>query len=105
MVDVDGRGTLWVGTPMGLARWTGERFEPFTPRGGLPGQNITAMRPSAAGGLWLGTNGGGLVHMLDGRSTVLVPENSPMRTKIMALSEDSTGTLWIGTNDGLFRWK
>jgi signal transduction histidine kinase/ligand-binding sensor domain-containing protein/CheY-like chemotaxis protein len=120
----DARGTLWIGAEQGLGRWSGERFEPFEPEGGLPGKTITLLRKSAAGGLWVTTVGGGLAHVLDGKSVVLAREDAPVIGKlpagqgvpfapqddtgmgeILALHEDASGALWIGTVRGLFRWK
>jgi ligand-binding sensor domain-containing protein/signal transduction histidine kinase/CheY-like chemotaxis protein len=106
LLDVDARGTLWVGTPKGLARWNGERFEPFSPRGGLPGEEIQLLRASAVGGLWVGTNNGGLIHVLDGQTTVVASNEGPLlHTRVLSLYEESPGTLWLGTNDGLLRWR
>ncbi len=101
----DEQGTLWAGTDKGLARWNGERFEPFLPRGELPGSIITSLHGSAAGGIWVGTFGGGLAHLQEGQSVLLVPENGPLSSKVLALYEDTPGALWIGTLEGLYRWK
>ncbi|MBN1205964.1 MAG: histidine kinase, partial [Myxococcaceae bacterium] len=106
LLDVDARGTLWVGTTKGLARWNGERFEPLAPRGGLLGQEVELLRASADGGLWVGMSNGDLVHLLDGKSTVLTSQEHPLlRPRALSLYEDTPGKLWIGTDDGLLRLK
>ncbi|HEX8700290.1 MAG TPA: two-component regulator propeller domain-containing protein [Myxococcaceae bacterium] len=101
----DAQGTLWLGTSEGLVRWNGTRFEPFVPPGGLPGHSITLLRTSGAGGMWIGTESGGLAHLEQGQSTVWVPENGPVQGEVLAIHEDPNGALWIGTTAGLFRWK
>jgi ligand-binding sensor domain-containing protein/signal transduction histidine kinase/CheY-like chemotaxis protein len=101
----DAQGTLWLGSGEGLARWTGARFELFTPPGGLPGKSITVLRASAAGGMWIGTEGGGLAYLAQGQSEVRVPEDSSVQGQVLALHEDPSGALWLGTTGGLFRWK
>ncbi len=101
----DAQGTLWLGTAEGLARWNGTRFELFTPPGGLPGESITLLRASAAGGMWIGTEGGGLAHLIGGQSVVWVPESGSVEGGIFALHEDPSGALWVGTDRALFRWK
>jgi signal transduction histidine kinase len=92
-------------TPTGLSRWNGARFEPHPPPRGLAGASISLLRESAAGGLWVGTQSGGLAHLHQGQSRVLAPEQGPLKSEPLTLHEDGTGTLWIGTNDGLYRWK
>ncbi|KFE72086.1 two-component regulator propeller domain-containing protein [Hyalangium minutum] len=101
----DSQGTLWAGTDKGLVRWNGERFEPFLPEGGLPGEIIAFLHGSAAGGVWVATFGGGLAYLQAGKAVLQIPENGPLRGKILAMHEDALGTLWIGTMEGLYRWK
>ena len=101
----DAQGTLWLGTSEGLARWNGTRFEPFTPPGELPGKSITLLRASAAGGMWIGTESGGLAHFQGGQSVVWVPESASVHGEVLSLHEDPSGAIWVGTTGGLLRWK
>jgi len=101
----DTHGTLWAGTDKGLVRWNGQRFEPFMPEGELPGQIIVFLQGRAAGGIWVATFGGGLAYLQAGKAVMQIPENGPLRGKILTLHEDALGTLWIGTLEGLYRWK
>ena len=62
----------------GLARWNGERFEPFTPRGRAARQtDHPAAAASAAGGLWVGTVGrrAGLL-LQEGQAVTLSPRRA-----------------------------
>jgi ligand-binding sensor domain-containing protein len=59
-LHADGRGSLWLGTSLGLIRFdvASGRFELTTLRHGLPGSSVYSILEDDAGGLWLGTNQG-----------------------------------------------
>jgi ligand-binding sensor domain-containing protein/signal transduction histidine kinase len=58
-----------------------------------------------AGGIWIGTGDGNLVHYLNGVAKIVPNGRSfPPRLKMFSLSVDSAGTVWSATNRGLFRW-
>jgi len=54
-------GFLWLGTPKGLFRFDGTRFEPFHSSfgGHLASTSITGLYAPASGGLWIGYQFGG----------------------------------------------
>jgi len=60
---VDGKGTLWVGTPLGLSlrsadgNWSHRRG-----REGLPVEDITALAIDNRDNLWIGTSKGAILH-------------------------------------------
>ena len=99
-VDADNR--LWVGTPKGVARETGDGFEPVA----LPGADgvPTVFSLSAeADGLWVGTSHGVWVH---GRHGWQQPDWSPMFHRpnaVMAIVSDARGDHWIASQRGLWR--
>ena len=98
-------GYLWLGTRAGLVRFDGLRMQVFdrnnTPE--LANHTIQALVPDGTGGLWIGTNGYGLVHWHGGRFTHLTqPELS--ETRIISLRLGLHGELLIGTyGRGLLR--
>ena len=90
--------TIWLGTNDGLMRYRGGRFETIA----LPGGHdvIGAMTEFADGTIWVGTAGGKLVRIVDGRAEQMsfgLPV-SPI-TSLAATGN----TLWIGTAAGLSR--
>ncbi len=90
--------TIWLGTNDGLMRYRGGRFETV----GLPGgpDIIGAMTEFADGTTWVGTAGGKLVRIVDGRA-----EQMSLGLPVSPITSlAATGnTLWIGTSAGLSR--
>jgi signal transduction histidine kinase/ligand-binding sensor domain-containing protein len=56
-------------------------------------------------GLWIGTTGGGLVHVHDRKTDVFSRSEGLSGDSISALFEDGEGSIWIGTPDGLDRFR
>jgi ligand-binding sensor domain-containing protein len=57
---------LWVGTSAGLHRWESGKLRTWTTRDGLFAANIRALH-AIRWNAWIGTLGGGLSRMKDGR--------------------------------------
>jgi signal transduction histidine kinase/ligand-binding sensor domain-containing protein len=99
-------GYLWLGTPSGLARFDGIRFEDFSPTNYIaaPNRGTMVIINSGQGGLWLALDRGGVVY-LDADATLAYTTDLP---KIIpnGLAEDSEGGLWIAYRGGsLYRLK
>jgi len=93
-------GYLWIGTPTGLARFDGLRFENFPLNNliDLPNHGIITMLRGRQGALWLAMDRGAVVELngLSSRAYVdglpkLIPDN---------LVEDGEGGLWIAYRGG-----
>jgi len=90
--------TIWLGTNDGLMRYRGGRFETMALPGGP--DIIGAMTEFADGTIWVGTAGGKLVRIVDGRA-----EQMSLGLPVSPITSlAATGnTLWIGTSAGLSR--
>ena len=106
----DHRGFMWFGTQDGLNRYDGQQIVTFLRDSNdsekLPHNWIWALHSDSEGGLWVGTDGGGLAR-LDLRSerftTYRSRDDAPdalNSDRIRTLYEDKVGTLWIGTDGG-----
>lgn len=98
-------GYLWFGTEEGVARFDGVQFTTFsklnTPA--FKSNNITALCAGRDGSLWIGTDGGGIVHYQNGVfRNYSVPEGLSS-SSALAIIEDRLGGVWILTAQGLDR--
>lgn len=98
-------GYLWVGTPQGLARFDGIRFQIFdrqnTPA--FANDYVTAMAETADGSLWIGT-GGGLVRLLHGEFVGYGRADGILSVGVNCLFVRKDGSLWIVGRQGITRW-
>jgi len=93
-------GYLWIGTPSGLARFDGIRFEPFSLTNviALPNRGIIVMNSGRHGGLWLAMDRGAVVYLNGGDSHAYVkglPELIPN-----GLAENAVGSLLLAYRGG-----
>ena len=90
-------GYLWLGTFNGLVRFDGVQFKTYdaanTPE--LRSSRILCLLTDPAGGLWIGTEGGGLVRMADGGFQSVPLAGYGSSESISALFGDRNGALWI----------
>jgi signal transduction histidine kinase/ligand-binding sensor domain-containing protein len=103
-VHEDERGTLWVGTQEGLTRWDGRQFTLVSQQDKVLGAYVRVLERRAAGGFWIGTQGGGLAFHSEGGFSTLSSQGNPIDGDVRSILDEGD-TLWIGTTQGLFRWK
>jgi signal transduction histidine kinase/ligand-binding sensor domain-containing protein len=99
-------GTLWIGTVVGLMRWSSNTLERFAPLGGAMAGDIRSLATGRDGQLWIGTQGSGLGRYQNGQFFSTRQTDGLPRDFILSLYEDEDRTLWIGTLDrGVCRYR
>ena len=105
---VDQTGCLWVGTLEGLFRYDPDRndisqFRHSANEASLPHDWVHALHEDDAGGLWIGTSGGGVArYVREGDQFARIPIGTDEPGVlpggyVLAITEDSAGDLWIST--------
>ncbi len=108
------RPSFWIGTQgMGVFRFdpaqsTFERFVADPARStSLSGDIIRSMFTDRTGGLWIGTEGGGVSKLNAERQQAIrhlrhnpANVNTLSKGAVWSVTEDNTGTLWVGTFGG-----
>jgi signal transduction histidine kinase/ligand-binding sensor domain-containing protein len=85
---------VWVGGKNGLGCFDGQNRKFFSTVDGLPPNAVRALADDDLGNLWIGTEGGGLFILHDGKiSSVSAPVKD-----ISCLLVDREGVLWAGTS-------
>jgi ligand-binding sensor domain-containing protein/two-component sensor histidine kinase len=105
-----GDGSVWWGGSASLFHWKdGQLTEAFTRASNelVPGSMIpewlataavTALREDVAGGMWVGTSLGKVVHLGQGEPRVLT--NRLARGSVTSFAQETDGTLWVGSLAG-----
>lgn len=93
-------GYLWIGAKEGLYRFDGIRFVSFD-RSQYPqllSTRISALFEDREGALWIGTAGGGLSTLYNGRLTTRTSKQGLPSDYVKAIAEDLEGKIWVGTD-------
>ncbi len=100
----------------GLQHFTGQRFEPYRFKSAAPGVRADPWMDDAEvksnkllrdrdGGLWIGTEGLGLVHVKDGLADTFTRGEGLSGNIACSLFEDREGNIWYGSDKGIDRFR
>ena len=95
-------GKIWAGGENGLGCTDGGTWKIYSTDDGLPPNAVRALAEDEKGNLWIGTDGGGLFELRDGK---ISDAHAPVRD-ISCLLVDRENVLWVGTSGhGLARFQ
>ncbi|NND31127.1 MAG: hypothetical protein HKN76_00960, partial [Saprospiraceae bacterium] len=116
VLSIDGYGDdLWLATLGGIVQIYNQRQFPSTGRinytnltnlEGLSGKFFYKVFVDNSGNVWFGTDGQGVIRMIDGKVTNLLLEDSfPART-VYTIAQDQEDNIWLGTGgDGVYIYR
>ncbi len=92
-------GSLWWGGTGALLQWKDDRLANcYTNEPWLQDVLVTALQNDGHGGIWIGTSGGKLEHLQNGRFTEF-PKQLTQST-ITSLAVETNGSVWVGSVAG-----
>ena len=94
-----------VATTRQLGRLVDGTLEPFHVDAGLEQVTPTSLLRDRRGGLWIGTQDNGVLHVHDGRTHRFGRVDGLSGTTVVDIFEDREGNVWVATLGGLDRFR
>ena len=104
LVD-DGRGAIVVAMARQLARFVDGTLEPYRVDSGLQEVKPTSLLRDSQGGLWIGTQDNGFLHVHEGRTDRFRRDDGLSGNFVVDIFEDREGNVWVATLGGLDRFR
>jgi signal transduction histidine kinase/ligand-binding sensor domain-containing protein len=98
-------GELLISMRDGIRRLVGGKVEAYSLSGTGRQFNPGPVLRDRNGGLWIGTNGQGLLHVHQGRTDVFAQPDGLSGGAVQSLFEGREGNIWVATVDGLDRFR
>ena len=96
-------GDVWLGGQHAVTRYAGGTFTRFELPRAWPREAIWSIVEDAAGQLWLGSTGAGLIRFQPGGSRAVTTADGLTHNSITSLLVGRDSSLWVGTSSGLNR--
>ena len=100
----DAQGGIWA-AGSGVKRLTATGLAAYAPLSDYRHLKIKSMLIDRDGGLWIGSNGQGLLHVYQGRTDAYRQADGLSSDYVRCLFEDREGNIWAGTDGGLDRFR
>jgi signal transduction histidine kinase/ligand-binding sensor domain-containing protein len=98
-------GALLISTRSGIRRLVDGKADAYQLPGPMGKYAPVRLLRDRDGGLWIGTNGQGLLHVHQGRTDLSTQSDGLSGDVIESLFEDREGNIWVATLDGLDRFR
>lgn len=102
-ITEDASGNIWIGADGILLRFDGTRLVNETSRVPLSNRPICCLYGTADGSLWIGSRGGGLIRLKNGRGDQIGLKQGLVNNYISQIVADGRGWLWFASSHGIFK--